>query len=74
MNTSPREVRKALGMNQSEFWSRLGVTQSGGSRYENAREMSIPVHVLMELVYGRTPLRALARLRGTTVAKLKEGK
>jgi len=25
-----REMRKKLSMNQSEFWSRLGVTQSGG--------------------------------------------
>lgn len=27
--------RKKLGLNQSEFWSRINVTQSGGSRYES---------------------------------------
>lgn len=25
-----RELRKKLGLNQSQFWSKLGVTQSGG--------------------------------------------
>lgn len=29
---NPREVRQQLGLNQQEFWSRIGVTQSGGSR------------------------------------------
>ena len=27
-----REIRKKLGLNQQQFWSRVGVTQSGGSR------------------------------------------
>ena len=27
-----RDIRRSLGLNQMEFWSKLGVTQSGGSR------------------------------------------
>lgn len=45
-------TRKTLGLNQSEFWSRIGVTQSGGSRYETGRKMPKPVAMLVELVYG----------------------
>ena len=38
-----RDIRKKLGLNQQEFWSCLGVTQSGGSRYESGRTMPKPV-------------------------------
>ena len=34
-----RDIRKKLGLNQMDFWSRIGVTQSGGSRYESGRNM-----------------------------------
>ena len=44
-------TRNALGLNQSAFWSRIGVTQSGGSRYETGRKMPKPVAMLFELVY-----------------------
>ena len=27
-----RDIRRKLGLNQQQFWSKLGVTQSGGSR------------------------------------------
>lgn len=46
-----RDLRKRLGMNQSEFWSRIGVTQSGGSRYESGRAPPKPVRELVRLVY-----------------------
>ena len=46
-----REIRKKLGMNQSQFWSRLGVTQSGGSRYESGRNIPRPVQALLRLVH-----------------------
>lgn len=45
------ELRKTLRMNQSEFWSRIGVTQSGGSRYEHGRAIPKPVRILLQLVY-----------------------
>lgn len=46
-----RAVRRGHNLNQSEFWSRLGVTQSGGSRYENGREVPKAVAILAHLVY-----------------------
>ncbi len=46
-----RRLRKSLGMNQKEFWSEIGVTQSGGSRYEAGRSMPRPVQELLRLVY-----------------------
>jgi transcriptional regulator with XRE-family HTH domain len=49
--TNPREIRRRLGLNQQEFWSRIGVTQSGGSRYESGRNMPKPVRELLRLVH-----------------------
>jgi transcriptional regulator with XRE-family HTH domain len=46
-----REIRRKLGMNQQEFWSLLGVTQSGGSRYESGRNMPRPVQHLLRLIH-----------------------
>ena len=46
-----RKLREGLGLNQSEFWERLEVTQSGGSRYENGRAMPRPVRRLLGLMY-----------------------
>ena len=48
-----RALRRKLDMNQTEFWSRLGVTQSGGSRYEaSSRKMPKPVAMLALIAYG----------------------
>src|SRR5260221_14755906 len=47
---NPREIRRRLGLNQEEFWTRIGVTQSGGSRYESGRTMPKPVRQLLRLV------------------------
>lgn len=62
----PRSVRQHLGMNQHEFWSRIGVTQSGGSRYESGRRMPKPVKALLTLAYGkrRAAEDLMQRLRG----------
>jgi hypothetical protein len=49
-------------MNQQEFWSRIGVTQSGGSRYESGRSMPKPVRELLRLVHIEGI--ALERARG----------
>ena len=46
-----REIRRKLGLNQQQFWSMLGVTQSGGSRYESGRNMPKPVRELLRLVH-----------------------
>lgn len=44
-----QEQRKLSGLNQSAFWSRFGVTQSGGSRYESGRNVPIPTAMLIWL-------------------------
>ena len=49
--TDPREIRNKLGLNQQQFWSKIGVTQSGGSRYESGRNMPRPVRELLRLVH-----------------------
>jgi len=45
------KLRTKLGVNQQQFWSILGVTQSGGSRYESGRNMPTPVQRLYWLIY-----------------------
>ena len=45
------ELRRNLGLNQHQFWSPIGVTQSGGSRYESGRNMPKPVRELVRLTY-----------------------
>jgi DNA-binding transcriptional regulator YiaG len=42
-------ARRATGANQWDFWSRFGVTQSGGSRYESGRRMPTPLKILLRL-------------------------
>ena len=46
-----RKLRRKLDLNQSEFWNRLGVTQSGGSRYEAGRSVPKAVAILAHEVY-----------------------
>ncbi|MDR2093136.1 MAG: helix-turn-helix domain-containing protein [Azoarcus sp.] len=46
-----KEIRRKLGLNQSQFWSKIGVTQSGGSRYESGRNIPRPVQALLRLVH-----------------------
>ncbi len=46
-----RDIRRKLGLNQQQFWSKLGVTQSGGSRYESGRNIPRPVQHLLRLVH-----------------------
>ena len=48
---NPREIRRRLGLNQQDFWTKICVTQSGGSRYESGRSMSRPVMELLRLVH-----------------------
>lgn len=51
VNFDPREMRRRLDLNQQEFWSAVGVTQSGGSRYEQDRRIPKPVMELLRLRY-----------------------
>jgi transcriptional regulator with XRE-family HTH domain len=61
--SNPREIRRRLRLNQQEFWSRIGVTQSGGSRYESGRGMPKPVRELLRLVHIEG--LELEQIRGT---------
>lgn len=45
-------LRKKTGLTQTPFWSRIGLTQSAGSRYESGRNIPRPVQHLLQLVYG----------------------
>ena len=47
-----KAARTALGINQSQFWQQVFVTQSGGSRYENDRSVPKPVQALLVIAYG----------------------
>lgn len=42
-------VRHKSNLNQSNFWKRYGVTQSGGSRYESGRNIPKPLAILLWL-------------------------
>ncbi len=43
-----RNIRQSTGLNQSVFWSKFGVTQSAGSRYESDRSLPAPLKLLMQ--------------------------
>ncbi|MGE5469236.1 MAG: helix-turn-helix domain-containing protein [Bacteroidota bacterium] len=47
-----KSLRKNLGLNQSEFWSRISVSQSGGSRYESGGNIPKSVQYLLQLTFG----------------------
>jgi len=47
-----KAARTALGLNQSQFWQQVFVTQSGGSRYENERNVPRSVRALLVIAYG----------------------
>lgn len=62
----PVKTRKKLKLNQSAFWGRVQVTQSGGSRFECGRKISGPVRKLLVLAYGTEAQaqKLFAELRG----------
>lgn len=75
MFSDPAEIRafrKKNGMKQLEFWQRISVTQSGGSRYENGRNIPEPVRLLLHLAYAPDDRaqRMLAVLRAWKAPKL----
>ena len=47
-----KQLRTDAGLNQTEFWGRVGITQSGGSRYESGRDIPDIVQRLLLLTYG----------------------
>ena len=47
-------MRQQTGLNQSRFWSVVGIGQSAGSRYESGRNIPRPVQMLLRIAYGTT--------------------
>ncbi len=60
-------TRRKLGMNQTDFWTRLGVSQPCGSRYENGRSLPNPVALLYHIAYSPAHETVVAGLRGQSV-------
>ena len=56
-------LRVSLGVSQKQFWKRLGISQSGGSRYECGRTIPRTVYLLMQLAYSANPEQTLKRIR-----------
>jgi len=48
---NPKELRIKLGLTQGGFWSPVGVSQSGGSRYESGRKLPASISTLLHLVH-----------------------
>jgi len=48
---SPKELRIQLGLTQGGFWAPVGVSQSGGSRYETGRKLPASISTLLHLVH-----------------------
>lgn len=47
-----RALRNKHGLNQTEFWAKVGITQPGGSRYEVGQSnMPKSVRALIYLIY-----------------------
>ena len=59
-------LRISLGKSQTNFWKRLGISQSGGSRYECGRRIPPTVYLLMQLAYAGNPEQTLKRIRYST--------
>lgn len=47
-----RKHRRMKQESQDHFWSRFGVTQSRGSRFEKGAEIPKPVAILLELYFN----------------------
>lgn len=47
-----RKYRRRKRESQGHFWSRFGVTQSRGSRFEKGAEIPKPVAILLELYFN----------------------
>ncbi len=64
-----KEYRQSLALNQLSFWSRIGVTQSGGSRYESGRSVPTPAAILLWLVENGKVTEADLTAASKAVAK-----
>ena len=51
LKTPPKDLRMELGLTQADFWMPVGVSQSGGSRYESGRKLPASTSTLLHLVH-----------------------
>jgi DNA-binding transcriptional regulator YiaG len=67
------KLRARFKINQADFWNTVGVTQSGGSRYEGGRPIPKPTQVALALVFGlgRDSEKLSRELQGRAAALLK---
>lgn len=65
-----KSIRISLGMTQKEFWERIGVAQSCGSRYESGRRMPKPVIELLRIVHVEGIELAKINAGDTVILKL----
>lgn len=49
---NPKEIRLKRRLNQTEFWTPLGVSQSSGSRFEAGRPLPKTILTLLLIAYG----------------------
>lgn len=74
LKVNPRDLRIANELNQQEFWEKVGITQSGGSRYENGeRRVSSALAEILRLTYvERVDLKLVSRDSIEVAALLKK--
>lgn len=59
-----KKLREKLGMPQSEFWGRVGLTQSGGCRIESGSRALQKCHaMLIEHIYLNKPIAQYRRVK-----------
>jgi septal ring-binding cell division protein DamX len=63
-----KNLRTKTGLNQSEFWAAVGVTQSGGSRIEAKNSADTQTNVLLHLIYVQ-PEKACAAIEVKDLVK-----
>jgi len=75
-----KRLREQAGLTQNRFWEPLGITQSGGCRYEAGQPIPKPIRILVFANYvaalridpstpeGAAALMRLARLQASEVA------
>ena len=60
-----KATRTARRESQETFWSRFGISQSCGSRFENGENPPFPIYLLLHFyIEGQITDRQLADLRG----------
>lgn len=50
--TAAKFLREQAGLTQKEFWKSIGLTQSGGSRYEQGQTIPRPIRILLFVMYA----------------------